>query len=90
MQNNKILKKLFIAMLFCSAYSCSDNLDIEPNDQIARENFFQSEQDFRLQPRHCITGYGFPLMTSSILGWEMEDLIIYSRHFQIIFTHSAI
>ena len=34
-------------MLFCSAYSCSDNLDIEPNDQIARENFFQSEQDFR-------------------------------------------
>jgi len=47
MKNNKILKKLFIAMLFCSAYSCSDNLDIEPNDQIARENFFQSEQDFR-------------------------------------------
>jgi len=47
MRNYKILKKLFIAMLFCSAYSCSDNLDIEPNDQIAKENFFQSEQDFR-------------------------------------------
>ena len=47
MRTNKILKTLFVATLFCSSYSCSDDLNIEPNDQIARENFFQSEQDFQ-------------------------------------------
>ncbi|GHA47145.1 membrane protein [Salinimicrobium marinum] len=47
MRTNKILNKLLIATLFIGSYSCSDDLDIEPNDQIARENFFQSEQDFQ-------------------------------------------
>ena len=47
MRTNKILETLFVATLFCSSYSCSDDLNIEPNDQIARENFFQSEQDFQ-------------------------------------------
>jgi hypothetical protein len=34
-------------MLFVGFYSCSDELDIEPQDQIAKENFFKSEEDFR-------------------------------------------
>ncbi|MDT0690380.1 RagB/SusD family nutrient uptake outer membrane protein [Salegentibacter sp. F188] len=47
MSTNKIFYKLLIATLFFGSYSCSDDLDIEPNDQIARENFFQSEADFQ-------------------------------------------
>lgn len=47
MSTNKIFYRLFIATLFFSFYSCSDELEIEPNDQIAKENFFQSEQDFQ-------------------------------------------
>ncbi len=40
-----ILKTLFVAGVLFGSYSCS--LDVEPNDQIAKENFFKSEQDFR-------------------------------------------
>lgn len=47
MRTKKIINRLLLAALFVSSYSCSDELQIEPNDQIARENFFKSEQDFR-------------------------------------------
>ncbi len=40
-----IFKTLFVAGLLFGSYGCS--LDVEPNDQIAKENFFKSEQDFR-------------------------------------------
>ncbi|WP_245583655.1 RagB/SusD family nutrient uptake outer membrane protein [Salinimicrobium xinjiangense] len=41
----KIFQTLFVGSFFIGSYSCS--LDVEPNDQIAKENFFTSEQDFR-------------------------------------------
>ncbi|MDT0678097.1 RagB/SusD family nutrient uptake outer membrane protein [Autumnicola musiva] len=47
MSINKLFIRLFLATLFVASYSCSEDLEIEPNDQIARENFFQSEADFR-------------------------------------------
>lgn len=47
MNKKRIFKTLFIAGLLFSSYSCSDDLNVEPNDRIARENFFQSEEDFR-------------------------------------------
>ncbi|WP_324721701.1 RagB/SusD family nutrient uptake outer membrane protein [Salinimicrobium sp. HB62] len=40
-----IVKTLFVAGLLVGSYGCS--LDVEPNDQIAKENFFKSEQDFQ-------------------------------------------
>ena len=40
-----IVKTLFVASLLFGSYGCS--LDVEPNDQIAKENFFKSEQDFQ-------------------------------------------
>lgn len=33
--------------MLCGISSCSDDLEIEPNDQIAKENFFKSEEDFK-------------------------------------------
>ncbi|WP_037317034.1 RagB/SusD family nutrient uptake outer membrane protein [Salegentibacter sp. Hel_I_6] len=47
MRKNKIIHQLFVATFLISFFSCSDDLDIEPNDQIAKENFFQSEEDFQ-------------------------------------------
>ena len=47
MSTNKITYRLLAILLFVGLYSCSDELDIEPQDQIAKENFFQSEEDFR-------------------------------------------
>ncbi|MDT0648642.1 RagB/SusD family nutrient uptake outer membrane protein [Autumnicola edwardsiae] len=47
MNTNKILFKLLLATLIFGSYSCSDDLEIEPNDRIAKENFFQSEEDFQ-------------------------------------------
>ncbi len=47
MSTKKIFNKLVIATLLICSYSCSDELEIEPNDVIARENFFRSEQDFQ-------------------------------------------
>ncbi|HEA30054.1 MAG TPA: RagB/SusD family nutrient uptake outer membrane protein [Leeuwenhoekiella sp.] len=47
MNTEKIIYRLLAIMLFAGFYSCSDELDIEPQDQIAKENFFQSEEDFR-------------------------------------------
>ncbi|WP_031425588.1 RagB/SusD family nutrient uptake outer membrane protein [Flavimarina sp. Hel_I_48] len=47
MNTEKVIYRLLAIMLFAGFYSCSDELDIEPQDQIAKENFFQSEEDFR-------------------------------------------
>ncbi|WP_029033796.1 RagB/SusD family nutrient uptake outer membrane protein [Salinimicrobium terrae] len=47
MNTKRIFKTLFIAGLLFSSYSCSDELNVEPNDRIAKENFFQSEEDFQ-------------------------------------------
>ena len=47
MKTKKIIDKFFILVLCISAFSCSDELDIAPGDQIAKENFFQSEEDFQ-------------------------------------------
>jgi starch-binding outer membrane protein, SusD/RagB family len=61
MHTRKIFKSLLIATLFVCSYSCSDELDIEPNDQIAKENFFQSEQDFQAAtaPLYNIVWFSF-------------------------------
>lgn len=47
MSTHKNIYKLFAAILLFVSYGCSNELDIEPNDQIAKENFFQSEADFK-------------------------------------------
>ncbi|MCF4101765.1 RagB/SusD family nutrient uptake outer membrane protein [Gillisia sp. M10.2A] len=47
MKTKKLIYRLFIMSLFVSSYSCSDNLEIEPEDQITKENFYQSEEDFQ-------------------------------------------
>jgi len=47
MSTIKIIYRFFAIILFVGLYSCSDELNIEPQDQIAKENFFQSEEDFR-------------------------------------------
>ncbi|MGB3776571.1 MAG: RagB/SusD family nutrient uptake outer membrane protein, partial [Leeuwenhoekiella sp.] len=47
MNTKQILYSFFALLSFAGFYSCSDELEIEPQDQIAKENFFQSEQDFR-------------------------------------------
>ena len=40
------IKHILFTALFVFVSSCSDDLDIAPSDQISKENFFQSEQDF--------------------------------------------
>ncbi|APU67344.1 RagB/SusD family nutrient uptake outer membrane protein [Christiangramia flava] len=47
MKTRSILYKTLIAAMLCGISSCSDDLEIEPNDQIAKENFFKSEEDFK-------------------------------------------
>ncbi|MEH6406726.1 MAG: RagB/SusD family nutrient uptake outer membrane protein [Leeuwenhoekiella sp.] len=47
MKTNKIIYTLLTVILLAANYSCSDDLDIEPEDQITRENFYQSEEDFQ-------------------------------------------
>ena len=47
MSTHKLFYRSFLAVLFLATLGCSEELDIEPNDQIAKENFFQSEADFR-------------------------------------------
>ena len=40
------IKHILFTVLFVCISSCSSELDISPSDQISKENFFQSEQDF--------------------------------------------
>lgn len=40
------IKHILFTALFVCISSCSSELDISPSDQISKENFFQSEQDF--------------------------------------------
>ncbi|MDT0643563.1 RagB/SusD family nutrient uptake outer membrane protein [Zunongwangia sp. F363] len=47
MSTNKLFLKLLLATIFVSSYSCSDDLEVAPNDVIVKENFFNSEADFR-------------------------------------------
>ncbi|WP_416445880.1 RagB/SusD family nutrient uptake outer membrane protein [Leeuwenhoekiella sp. A16] len=47
MKTKKIIYSLLIVTLFASFYSCTDELEIEPEDQITKENFYQSEADFQ-------------------------------------------
>ena len=47
MNTKRIIQTLFTACLLISTFSCSDELNVEPNDRIAKENFFQSEEDFK-------------------------------------------
>lgn len=47
MKTNKIILMLLLISLSFGYYSCSDELDVEASDQIAKENFFQSEADFQ-------------------------------------------
>ncbi|ULC58779.1 RagB/SusD family nutrient uptake outer membrane protein [Flaviramulus sp. BrNp1-15] len=46
MKTKKYIKHFLFVSLIIGFFSCSDNLDIAPSDQIAKENFFQSEDDF--------------------------------------------
>lgn len=44
----KNIKYTFLIMAFAMIWtSCSDLLDIEPEDQITKENFYQTEEDFK-------------------------------------------
>ncbi|MFI8378191.1 RagB/SusD family nutrient uptake outer membrane protein [Leeuwenhoekiella sp. NPDC079379] len=47
MRTHTLIYTFLITALALSISGCSDDLEIEPNDQIAKENFFQSEEDFR-------------------------------------------
>lgn len=47
MNTHNIVYKFIALLSFFFLLGCEDELDIEPNDQIARENFFQSEEDFQ-------------------------------------------
>lgn len=50
LQTMKTKKILFIALLIALPFvwtSCSDLLDVEPNDQITQQNFYKSEADFQ-------------------------------------------
>ncbi|SFZ92265.1 Starch-binding associating with outer membrane [Flaviramulus basaltis] len=46
MKTKKYIHHFLFVGLFISLFNCSDNLDIAPSDQIAKENFFKSEDDF--------------------------------------------
>ena len=44
----KNIKYTFLIMAFAMIWtSCSDLLDVEPQDQITKENFYQTEEDFK-------------------------------------------
>ena len=47
MNTYKITYKLILIALLFGITGCSDDLEIEANDQIAKENFFKSEEDFK-------------------------------------------
>lgn len=47
MKTNRIIYKVLMVTLFFGYMSCSEELDVQPQDQIAKENSFQSEEDFR-------------------------------------------
>ncbi len=38
---------MWVMLCMFGLVSCDDDLNVEPSDQIARENFFQSEEDFQ-------------------------------------------
>ena len=46
MKTKKYIHHFLLLALLFSLLNCSDNLDIDPSNQIAKENFFQSEGDF--------------------------------------------
>ena len=45
---NRYIKQTFLVMIAAVLWtSCSDILDVTPDDQITKENFYQSEEDFK-------------------------------------------
>lgn len=46
MKTNTYIAYFLLLALSFGLFNCSDNLDIDPSNQIAKENFFKSENDF--------------------------------------------
>ena len=71
MKTSKYIYSFMLAVALAFA-GCSDFLDSEDNSNIAGDNFYQTEDDFRAATALCIIRCGSTLTISSIMDWVTD------------------
>ena len=90
MKTKKIFYTALIIALPFVWTSCSDILDVEPNDVITKENFYKTESDFQAATGPLYNKVWFDLMINFITVQEMVEEQICMRLSQTTFIHLPI
>ena len=71
MKTSKYIYSFMLAVALAFA-GCSDFLDSEDNSNIAGDNFYQTEDDFRAATAPLYNKVWFDFNESSIMDWVMD------------------